>query len=98
MKETNVINIPSCPKDRKEIHDVIKAISDSKVRAQAEADYQKEAIKELSERFEVDKKWLSKMATEYYKNTFDKTVVELEDYTALYETIMKVTSKVTDQD
>mgnify|MGYP000214944248 CR=1 FL=1 len=80
--------IPSCPKDRKEIKAVIKQISDSKTRVEGESDYQKEAIKELAERFELDPKHIKAMATDYHKNQFEKRVGDMDEYSTLYETIL----------
>ena len=97
-KETNSIVVPTCPKDQKEIRLVIEEISNSKSRAEAESEYQKEAIKELAERFEIPAKQIKAMVMDYHKNTFDKKVAENEDYVILYETIMKPSSSKVDDD
>jgi phytoene/squalene synthetase len=94
---SNII-VPSCPKDRKEIKDVIEQISNSMTRIEGEKEYQKEAFKELSERFEVDQKWLKKMATDYHKDTYSKTVGDLEDYSLLYENIIQSGSSLDDEE
>jgi len=85
---SNII-IPSSPKDQEDIFAVIKEISNSMMRQEAERDYQKEAFKELAEKYEIDAKLLKRIARDYHKDAFKKVVGETEDYTLLYETIIK---------
>ena len=92
------IIVPSCPKDRKEIRQVIEQISNSTSRIEAEKEYQKEAFKELSERFELEQKFLKKMARDYHKNAYKKVMGEVEDYSLLYENIFIQSQPATQDD
>ena len=87
MSDKDII-IPSSPADIAEIFKVIKQISDSKTRAKAEADYQKEAIKDLAEKFGIEAKHIRNMANDYFKDQFDEKATEFDQYTALYERVV----------
>lgn len=97
------IIIPSNPADLKKLRDGIEEISNSMARMDAEREYQKEAIDELAERFQIEKKHIRRMAVDHHKDTFDKKVGEFEDYAGLYESVMLTnhpvsTSTTSDQD
>ncbi len=85
---SNII-IPSNPTDQKALLDGIKELSNSMTRAESERDYQKESIKELAEKYQIDAKFIRRMAVDYHKDTFDTKTEEFDDYTSLYETIIK---------
>lgn len=82
------INIPASPEEREAIKKVIIELSNSLTREQGEKEYRREAVKELSEKYEIPPKFLNKMAKDYFKDTFNKQVEEMSDYEALYETIL----------
>jgi hypothetical protein len=86
--ERTSIIIPTSPADLKDIFLVVRQISDSKTRAQAEGDYQKEAIKELAEKYNLEAKHIRQMVNDYHKQQFDKKADEFEEYSALYEKVM----------
>lgn len=81
------IVIPSSPADRDDIFRVIKSLSDSKTRAKGESDYQREAIAELSKKYDLPAKHIRKMLKDYHAQAFEKGVQELEEYQALYEAV-----------
>ena len=83
------IIIPSNPADREELFKVIKEISNSKTRAEAETDYQKEAISALEEKFAIKAKYIRRMAADYHKDQFDEKASEHDQYAELYEAIVK---------
>lgn len=85
----NDIIVPSSPVDQDAIFSVIKEISNSMTRAEGEKDYQKEAINELSEKYNIDKKYFRRMASDYHKDQFDQKAAEADSYEQLYETIVK---------
>jgi len=82
------IIIPSSPADRKALFAGIKEIDNSMTRVQGEKDFQREAIEKLAEKFDIDKKYVRRMANDYHKDTFDKKVSEQEQYQGLYEAVM----------
>lgn len=85
---SNII-IPSNPTDQKALLDGIKELSNSMTRAESEREYQKESVKALAEKYEIDAKFIRRMATDYHKDQFDTKSEEFDDYTTLYETIIK---------
>jgi hypothetical protein len=88
------IIVPSSPADREKIRLVIKKVSESKTRAEGEATYQREAIKQLSEDFDIKTKHLNKMAKEHHANSFDAMVKDSEGFQTLYESVMKTNQEV----
>lgn len=88
----NVV-LPSNPEDRKRIKDALQEISDSYTRIEGERDAIKDVINFINEEFDLPKKYISKMARVFHKQTFDKEVGEAEDFAALYETITGQTTE-----
>lgn len=86
-KEKDIV-IPSSPADLADIFKVMKQISDSKTRAKGETDYQKEALKALSEKYDIDVKHLRQMANDYHKDTFEERADQFDTYQALYEAVV----------
>ena len=83
------IIIPSSPNDRKTIKDAMTEISNSMVRIDSEKAYIKEAIEELNDKVDIDKKYLNKLARVYHKQTLAQVTGEMEDLVALYESCLK---------
>jgi len=75
--------------DKKKVLDVLKEISNSMTRAEAERDFQKEAIKAASDEHQIDKKTLRKMARVYHRQNFSQEVQQHEEFEQLYETIVQ---------
>lgn len=73
--------------DALEVQKIIKELSNSMTRADAERDYQKEAIKETAEKYGLEKKHLRKVAKVYHKNTFANEQADHEDFEELYNTM-----------
>ncbi|MDB4331396.1 hypothetical protein N9987_00655 [bacterium] len=83
---TNVI-IPSSDEDRKRIRGAMEEISNSYTRTEAERDFVKDAINELSEEVDLPKNILRKMARIFHKQNISDVVSEVEDIEALMESI-----------
>tara|TARA_Y100000389_G_C17277283_1_gene421084 strand:- start:26 stop:280 length:255 start_codon:yes stop_codon:yes gene_type:complete len=83
---TNVI-IPSSDEDRKRIRGAMEEISNSYTRTEAERDFVKDAINELSEEVDIPKNILRKMARIFHKQNITDVVSEVEDIEALMESI-----------
>lgn len=92
------IIVPSSPADQKKLREGINEIVESMFRSQSEREYQKEAISELSETFEIDAKHIRRMATDAFKDSFDKKAKEFDEYATLYETIMIIKNPTNDND
>ncbi len=84
---SNII-LPSNPADIKAIMNAMIEIDGAMIRAQAEKDYIKESIKDLADKFQLDKKHLSKFARAYHKQQFKDQLNEAEDYEALVATLV----------
>lgn len=83
----------SNPTDKKALQLSMQELSNSKARARAESAFQREEITALSEKYEIPKKFLSKMANDYHRQTFKKGVEESEEYVNIYENIFPVKSE-----
>lgn len=79
----------SSPIDRAKIKKMLGEISNSMTRMQAERDYIKEAIKEMSDEFQLPKRTLNRMAKVYHKQNFNEEVASHEEFEDLYETIVQ---------
>lgn len=73
---------------RKEIKDLMNELSASYTRAEGERDFVKEAIKNLADKHELDKKILKKMSRVFHKSNFHTLSQENEDFEAMYETVL----------
>lgn len=83
--------IPSSPTDRKAILDCMKELSASMTRTEGEREFQREAIKELCDNLELNKKTFRRMAKVYHKQNFTKEIEEHEEFETMYETITNST-------
>jgi aspartokinase len=79
----------SSPVDRDKIKKMLAEISGSMTRIEAERDYIKESVKEMSAEFQLSKKTLNKMARVYHKQNFSEEVASHEEFEDLYETIVQ---------
>lgn len=75
------------PKDRETILNAIKEWSNSATRVSAEKDLQKNIINDLIDKVDVEKKYLSKLATMYHNQNFAQFQQEREEIEELYESI-----------
>jgi hypothetical protein len=83
------VNILSNPKDREDLFKVIKDCSDSMTRAEAESEFVKESITEVSKKLQLPKKLVARMVKVYHKQNFDEEVAVHEQFETLYETVVK---------
>jgi len=83
------VNQISNPADREKLLKVIRECSDSMTRAQAEKDYIREAVSDISKQLQLPKKLVSKMVKVYYKQNYDEEVAVHDQFETLYETVVK---------
>jgi len=83
------VNILSNPADREKLFKVIKDCSDAMTRAEAEGDFVKESVTEISKKLELPKKLVARMVKVYHKQNFDEEVAVHEQFETLYETVVK---------
>lgn len=74
--------------DKTKVLGVLKELSGSMTRAEAERDFQKEAIKDASEKYEIDKKKLRRLAKTYHKQNLNEEQGENDEFFQLAETIL----------
>ena len=85
---TNGIIIPSNPADIKKIEDAISEAVDCMIRMDSEKLAIKAIIEELVESFpDIDAKFFRRLMKDRFKNSFDDTSVENDDYEALYASV-----------
>lgn len=83
------VNQISNPADREKLLKVIRECSDSMTRAQAEKEYIREAVADISKQLQLPKKLVSKMVKVYYKQNYDEEVAVHDQFETLYETVVK---------
>jgi uncharacterized protein (DUF2236 family) len=82
------VTIPSNPVERETIKASLEEISDAMTLIEAKREYISEVIKALAEKHELPPKFLRKMAVAYHRQTFQKEKREMEEFEALYESII----------
>jgi len=80
--------IPSDPAAREEIKKAIEDISNNWTIIEGYKEVIKEAIAAVSEKHEIPKKFINKMARAYHKRNFNQQQQENEDLATLYETVV----------
>ena len=75
------------PTQRETIVNALKEWSNSAVRVEAEKDLQKNIIEDLSDKVDIEKKYLNKLATMFHKQNFAQFQQEREEIEELYESI-----------
>jgi hypothetical protein len=74
---------------RKAIADLCFEMSASMTRAEGERDFQKEAIKNIAEKFELDKKMLRKIARIHHQSKFSTVQEENSELESMYKTVFE---------
>jgi hypothetical protein len=77
--------------ERKVFRKAIMELNDSMTRVGAERELQKETINELSDKLDIDKKLIRRMARTYFKANFNSEVQENTDFEEFYTTVMEKT-------
>lgn len=80
--------MPSSPADRKHIMDVVKEISASKTRMEAEKDFQKEAHNDLYDKFKIPKRLMTRFANAYHKQNYSEVLAVDSDFETLVATLV----------
>lgn len=77
--------------ERKTFRKAIMELNDSMTRVGAERELQKETINELSDKLDIDKKLIRRMARTYFKANFNSEIQENTDFEEFYTTVMEKT-------
>ena len=83
------ITVPSSPTDRQKLKSSLQELVDSMTRVAAEKDHTKEVISVIKENFDLDPKYIRKMAKIMYDQSFSELQQENEDFELLYESIVE---------
>ena len=75
----------SSPEDRKKLLSAVKEISNSMTRADAERDFQKDAITAIADKLDLEKKYVRKLAVIFHKQNYNEVQQEREELEVLYE-------------
>lgn len=78
----------SNPEDRKKLLGAIKEIDNSMTRVAAERDFQKDAINNVADELDLEKKYVRKLAAIYHKQNLSQVQQETEEVFELYDLIM----------
>ena len=76
--------------DRKKILDALTEISNSMTRISAERDFIKDAVADVSDKFQIPKKIVAKMARVYHKQSFNTESEENSEFESLYEEVVVI--------
>ena len=90
VEKTVEIIIPSSPADREAIFAVVKEMSNSLTRQESEVAYRKEAIADLAEKYDIDKKYFRNLLVDYHKDRFEEKSDEQSQYEDFYTAIVPV--------
>lgn len=83
---SNII-VPSSPEDRKAIKGAMEEISNAYTRIEAERDFIRDALADLQDKVDIDKKYLRKMSRIFHKQNIVEFTTEAEDIETLYDAI-----------
>lgn len=83
------IIIPSSPADLKELKKGIDELTNSMTRVDAEKEHQKTILEDLSEKFDINKKYIRRIAVEAHKDVFEDKSDEQDNFEQLYESVME---------
>ena len=84
----DVVNLDKAGK--KALRDFCGEMSASMTRADGEREFQKEAIKEFADKWEIDKKVLRKMAKTYHKQNFHTVAGEQHTFEGVYRQVFDI--------
>jgi archaellum component FlaC len=85
------ITIPSDPQTKQTLLNALKEMSNAMTRIEAEKELIKEIVEEVSDKVEIPKKYLNKMARIYHKQNLTEVRNEMDDLETLYEAVTGVT-------
>lgn len=93
--ESITLIIPSLPNHRVAIKQMLKHISDSYTRIEGERDAIKEFIAEITETYDIPKKYVTQLAKVYHKLNMSQIKQENADFEELYSAIVESTTEKT---
>ena len=80
----------SNPEDKKKIMAAVREISAAMTRTEAERDFIKETVKDVSDNFQIPRKTIKKIAITYHKQNLTQVEADHEEFVDLYDDVTKV--------
>lgn len=85
------MSLPSDPKSRSDIKACMEELSASMSRIEGEREFIKEAINNVCEKYELNKRTFRKLAKTFHKQNFSKEVIEHKEYEEMYQQLTNET-------
>lgn len=83
------VNQLSNPQDREKLLKIIRECSDAMTRSEAEREYIRESVSEVSKALQLPKRLVARMVKVYHKQNYDEEVATHDQFETLYETVVK---------
>ena len=77
------------PEQKKELQGAVREISASMTRTEAERDLIREIVKDQSQKHNISKKIISKIAKTYHKQNLTQEIADHEEFVEMYDTVTK---------
>ena len=77
------------PEQKKELQGAVREISASMLRTEAERDLIREIVKDQSQKHNISKKIITKIAKTYHKQNLTQEIAEHEEFVEMYDTVTK---------
>jgi hypothetical protein len=77
------------PEQKKELQGAIREISGSMTRTEAERDLIREIVKDQSQKHQIPKKTINKIAKTYHKQNLTQEIEDHEEFVELYDSVTK---------
>ena len=77
------------PEQKKELQGAVREISASMLRTEAERDLIREFVKDQSQKHNISKKIITKIAKTYHKQNLTQEIAEHEEFVEMYDSVTK---------
>ena len=77
------------PEQKKELQGAVREISASMLRSEAERDLIREIVKDQSQKHNISKKIITKIAKTYHKQNLTQEIAEHEEFVEMYDSVTK---------
>ena len=77
------------PEQKKELQGAVREISASMLRTEAERDLIREIVKDQSQKHNISKKIINKIAKTYHKQNLTQEIAEHEEFVEMYDSVTK---------
>lgn len=90
MATVKVVNVGQLTtEDRIKLEKAVKEMANAMARAKGEQEYIRETVASISEATKLPKKLVSKLVKAVYKQDFDESVAEQEQFESLYKAVVQ---------